>query len=62
MRSNGKKMIKFAKEVGVCATMGIVSSATQTLWYRVVEPKILNAVDKNEAKQKHPIGFREWEP
>ena len=38
--------------------MGIVSAATQTLWYRIAEPKILNAMDKNEAKRKQPIGFR----
>ncbi len=58
MKFNGKKLIEFAGEVGGCAVRGIVSAAAQTLWYRVVEPKILDAIDKNDAKQKHPIGVR----
>ena len=63
MKFDSKKVFKFAGEVGGCVVMGIVSAATQTLWYRIAEPKILNAMDKNEAKRKQPIGFRggpEW--
>lgn len=59
MRFDSKKVFKFAGEVSGCVVMGIVSAATQTLWYRIAEPKILNAMDKNEAKRKQPIGFRE---
>jgi len=58
MRFDSKKVFKFAGEVSGCVVMGIVSAATQTLWYRIAEPKILNAMDKNEAKRKRPIGFR----
>lgn len=58
MKFNGKKIAEFAGEIGGCVVMGIVSAATQTLWYRIAEPKILDAMDKNDAKQKHPIGFR----
>ena len=58
MKFNRKKVFKFAGEVTGCIVMGIVSAATQTLWYRIAEPKILDAMDKNDAKQKHPIGFR----
>ena len=58
MRFDSKKVFKFAGEVSGCVVMGIVSAATQTLWYRIAEPKILNAMDKNEAKRKQPIGFR----
>ena len=58
MKLNGKKMAEFASEIGGCVVMGIISAATQTLWYRIAEPKILDAMDKNDAKQKHPIGFR----
>ena len=58
MRFDSKKVFKFAGEVSGCVVMGIVSAATQTLWYRIAEPKILDAMDKNDAKQKHPIGFR----
>lgn len=58
MKFNSRKLIKFAGEVSGCIVMGIVSAATQTLWFRVAEPKILDAMDKNEAKHKHPIGFR----
>ena len=58
MKLNGKKMAEFASEIGGCVVMGIISAATQTLWYRIAEPKILDAMDKNGAKQKHPIGFR----
>ena len=57
MKFDGKQLIKFAGEVSGCVVMGIVSAATQTLWYRIAEPKILDAMDKNDAKQKHPIGF-----
>ena len=59
MRFDSKKVFKFAGEVSGCVVMGIVSAATQTLWYRIAEPKILNAMDKIEAKRKQPIGFRE---
>ena len=62
MRFDSKKVFKFAGEVSGCVVMGIVSAATQTLWYRIAEPKILNAMDKNEAKRKQPIGFRGWSP
>ena len=62
MKFNSKKLIEFVGEVGSCAVMGIVSAAAQTLWYRVAEPKILDAMDKNDAKQKHPIGFRGGSP
>lgn len=62
MRFDSKKVFKFAGEVSGCVVMGIVSAATQTLWYRIAEPKILNAMDKNEAKRKQPIGFRREEP
>lgn len=58
MKFNSKKVFKFAGEVTGCVVMGIVSAATQTLWYRIAEPKILDAMDENDAKQKHPIGFR----
>lgn len=58
MKFNSKKLLKFVGEVCGCAVMGIVSAATQTLWYRIAEPKILNVMDKNEKEQKHPIGFR----
>ena len=58
MKFDSKKVFKFAGEVSGCVVMGIVSAATQTLWYRIAEPKILNAMDKNEAKRKQPIGFR----
>ena len=58
MRFDSKKVFKFAGEVSGCVVMGIVSAATQTLWYRIAEPKILNAMDKNEARRKQPIGFR----
>ena len=58
MKIDSKKVFKFAGEVSGCVVMGIVSAATQTLWYRIAEPKILNAMDKNEAKRKQPIGFR----
>ena len=58
MKFDSKKVFKFAGEVGGCVVMGIVSAATQTLWYRIAEPKILNAMDKNEAKRKQPIGFK----
>ena len=58
MRFDSKKVFKFAGEVSGCVVMGIVSAATQTLWYRIAEPKILNAMDKNEAKRKLPIVFR----
>lgn len=57
MKLNGEKLFEFIGEVGGCVVMGIVSAATQTLWYRFAEPKILDAMDKNEPK--HPIGFRE---
>ncbi len=62
MKFDGKQLIKFAGEVSGCVVMGIVSAATQTLWYRIAEPKILDAMDKNDAKQKHPIGFRGGSP
>lgn len=62
MKFNSKKVFKFAGEVTGCVVMGIVSAATQTLWYRIAEPKILDAMDKNDAKQKHPIGFRGGSP
>ena len=62
MRFDSKKVFKFAGEVSGCVVMGIVSAATQTLWYRIAEPKILNAMDKNEAKRKQPIGFRGGSP
>lgn len=62
MKFNRKKVFKFAGEVTGCIVMGIVSAATQTLWYRIAEPKILDAMDKNDAKQKHPIGFRGGSP
>ena len=62
MKFNSKKVFKFAGEVSGCVVMGIVSAATQTLWYRIAEPKILNAMDKNEAKRKQPIGFRGGSP
>lgn len=58
MKFDGRKLVKFAGEVSGCVVMGIVSAAAQTLWYRIAEPKILDAMDKNDAKQKHPIGFR----
>ena len=58
MKFDSKKVFKFAGEISGCVVMGIVSAATQTLWYRIAEPKILNAMDKNEAKRKQPIGFR----
>ena len=58
MKFDSKKVFKFAGEVSGCVVMGIVSAATQTLWYRIAEPKILNAMDKNEVKRKQPIGFR----
>ena len=58
MKFDSKKVFKFAGEVSGCVVMGIVSAATQTLWHRIAEPKILNAMDKNEAKRKQPIGFR----
>ena len=58
MKFDSKKVFKFAGKVSGCVVMGIVSAATQTLWYRIAEPKILNAMDKNEAKRKQPIGFR----
>lgn len=58
MKFDSKKVFKFAGEVGGCVVMGIVSAATQTLWYRIAEPKILDAMDKNEEKRKRPIGFR----
>ncbi len=58
MKFKGKKLIEFAGELGGCAVTGIVSAAAQTLWYRVVEPKILDVMAKNDVKQKHPIGFR----
>lgn len=59
MKFDNKKVFKFAGEISSCVVTGIVSAATQTLWYRIVEPKILNVMDKNEAKRKQPIGFRE---
>ncbi len=59
MKFDSEKMIKFAGEVGGCIVMGIVSGATHTFWYRIAEPKILDAMDKNNTKQKHPIGFKE---
>lgn len=62
MKFDSKKVFKFAGEVSGCVVMGIVSAATQTLWYRIAEPKILNAMDKNEAKRKQPIGFRGGSP
>jgi len=62
MRFDSKKVFKFAGEVSGCVVMGIVSAATQTLWYRIAEPKILNAMDKNEARRKQPIGFRGGSP
>ena len=62
MKFDSKKIFKFAGEVSGCVVMGIVSAATQTLWYRIAEPKILNAMDKNEAKRKQPIGFRGGSP
>lgn len=62
MRFDSKKVFKFAGEVSGCVVMGIVFAATQTLWYRIAEPKILNAMDKNEAKRKQPIGFRGGSP
>lgn len=58
MKFDSKKVFEFAGKVSGCVVMGIVSAATQTLWYRIAEPKILNAMDKNEAKRKQPIGFR----
>ena len=45
MKIDSKKVFKFAGEVSGCVVMGIVSAATQTLWYRIAEPKILNAMD-----------------
>ena len=40
MKIDSKKVFKFAGEVSGCVVMGIVSAATQTLWYRIAEPKI----------------------
>lgn len=57
MKLNGKKLFEFIGYAGEYAAMGIISAAAGTLWYRVAEPKILDAMDKKEAK--HPIGFRE---
>lgn len=56
MKLNGKKTIEFAGEAGRYVVMGIISAATQTLWYKIAEPKILDAMEKN--KTKHPIGFK----
>ena len=58
MKMDSKNVLKFAGEVGGCVVMGIISAATQTLWYRIAEPKILDAMDKSEARRKQPMGFR----
>lgn len=52
MKMDSKNVLKFAGEVGGCVVMGIISAATQTLWYRIAEPKILDAMDKSEARRK----------
>lgn len=57
MKFNSEKLLAFAGRISGCVVMGLVSAATQTLWHRVVEPKILDAMDKNDKKHKHPIGF-----
>ena len=57
MKFDSKNVFKVVGEISGCVVMGIVSAATQTLWYRIAEPKILDAMDKNEAKRKQPIGF-----
>lgn len=58
MKFDSKNVFKVVGEISGCVVMGIVSAATQTLWYRIAEPKILDAMDKNEAKRKQPIGFK----
>lgn len=62
MKCSSKKVVDFAGKVSGCIVMRIVSAANHTFWYRIAEPKILNAMDKNDAKQKHPIGFMDGGP